>query len=115
MLCSAAPESGISRPGLSRRCSTSLALLLAEECRRVVRAGLLADYIEREEDLPILRGRLLLDRQVLRRFGRLDRLECRHDEHERDILENRILAAALRACGRRAAACRCPPQCGRAA
>jgi 5-methylcytosine-specific restriction enzyme subunit McrC len=43
-----------------------------------------------------MRGRLLADRQVLQRFGRLDRLECRFDELELDIDENRLLAAALR-------------------
>lgn len=73
-----------------------LALLLAEHCEHLLQDGLLADYVEHEEDLPLVRGRLLGDQQLLRRFGRVDRVICRYDEHEQDILENQLLAAALR-------------------
>jgi 5-methylcytosine-specific restriction enzyme subunit McrC len=73
-----------------------LALLLAEHCEHLLQDGLLADYVERQEDLPVVRGRLLGDQQLIRRYGRVDRVICRFDEHEQDILENRLLAAALR-------------------
>ena len=33
----------------------------------ILRGGLLADYVEREDEIPVLRGRLLGDQQVLRR------------------------------------------------
>ena len=80
-----------------------LALLLAEACDRLLRRGeLVADYRELEDELPVVRGRLLVDRQVLRHFGEIDRLECRHDEQVTDISENQILAAALMVAGRRA-------------
>jgi len=72
-----------------------LGLLLAEACARLIRDGLLQDYVVHEETLPAMRGRLLYDRQVRRRFGRLDQLECRFDEFETDIIENRLLANAL--------------------
>src|SRR5207253_6153001 len=75
--------------------------LLAEACERVSRAGLLADYREIEDDLPVVRGRLLGARQMLKRFGRMDRLECRYDEHTTDTDENQILLAALSACSGR--------------
>src|SRR5262245_36225350 len=78
-----------------------IALLLAEASEAILRGGLLADYVEREDDLPVVRGRLLADHQVLRRFGRIDRLMCRFDEHEQDILENQLLAAALGQCSTR--------------
>lgn len=74
-----------------------IALLLAEATERVARAGLRADYREVEEDLPVVRGRLLVRRQVLQRFGRVDRLECRYDEHTTDTDDNRVLLAALAA------------------
>jgi 5-methylcytosine-specific restriction enzyme subunit McrC len=73
-----------------------LALLLAEACEGILRGGILTDYVEREEELPVVRGRLLGDRQVLQRFGRLDRLICRFDEHEQDVPENQLLALALK-------------------
>ncbi|MEU6036037.1 hypothetical protein ABZ801_11570 [Actinomadura sp. NPDC047616] len=70
-------------------------LLLTHECDKLLRHGLRRDYLRREESLPVVRGRLLVDRQILRRFGRLDRLECRYDERSGDIDDNRLCAAAL--------------------
>jgi 5-methylcytosine-specific restriction enzyme subunit McrC len=78
-----------------------LALLLVEASEAILRGGLLADYVEREADLPVVRGRLLGDQQILRRFGQIDRLICRFDEHEQNIAENQLLAAALRVCATR--------------
>lgn len=72
-----------------------IAMLFAEACEKLVQTGLLSDYVQREGDLATVRGRILADRQVLRRFGRVDRIECRYDEYEGDILENQILAATL--------------------
>jgi 5-methylcytosine-specific restriction enzyme subunit McrC len=78
-----------------------LALLFAESCEWLLRRGLHAEYRETEDSLPVVRGRILGDRQLLKRFGRLDRLECRYDEHTSDIAENQIIAAALMACAAR--------------
>jgi 5-methylcytosine-specific restriction enzyme subunit McrC len=75
-----------------------IAILFAEATDAVLRGGLFRDYLEREEELPVLRGRILVREQVLRRFGRIDRLACRFDDLESDILENRLIAAALRTC-----------------
>jgi 5-methylcytosine-specific restriction enzyme subunit McrC len=76
-----------------------IGLLLVEAAEDVVRQGLLRDYVERDDLLSVARGRLLLDRQVLERFGQVDRLYCRFDEHEQDITENRLLALALTRAG----------------
>ena len=70
-------------------------LLFVEASERVLRRGLLSGYVEREDDLPIVRGRILGDRQVLERFGQLDRIICRFDELEHDVVENQLLTAAL--------------------
>jgi 5-methylcytosine-specific restriction enzyme subunit McrC len=69
--------------------------LLSSATDRILAAGLRADYVERENDLPALRGRLLPDRQELERFGLYDRVLCRYDEHEHDIPDNQLLALAL--------------------
>jgi 5-methylcytosine-specific restriction enzyme subunit McrC len=69
--------------------------LLSSATERILAAGLRADYVEREDDLPALRGRLLPDRQALERFGFYDRVVCRYDEHEHDIADNQLLALAL--------------------
>ena len=78
------------------------ALLLAEESERILRAGLMSDYIEEEDELPVVRGRLLADRQFLKRFGRVDRVICRFDERKQDVPENQLLTLALDASARRA-------------
>ena len=43
----------------------------------------------------MVRGRILGDRQVLERFGQLDRIIRRFDELEHDVMENQLLTAAL--------------------
>ena len=69
--------------------------VLAEEGAGLLRGGLMRDYRPEHDALPALRGRLDHRRQVLNRFGRLDRLECRFDEYDADILENQFVAAGL--------------------
>jgi 5-methylcytosine-specific restriction enzyme subunit McrC len=77
-------------------------LLLVEACEDLLRHGVRRDYVRREERLPVVRGRLLADRQVLRRYGQLDQLECRYDEFDSDILDNRLCARALQSAARTA-------------
>lgn len=78
--------------------------LVARTSDEVLRRGPARDYVTREDTLPVLRGRLLGDRQLLRRYGQLDRLECRYDEYETDTLDNQILAAGLDVAARTASA-----------
>ena len=78
-------------------------LLFVEATERVLRRGLLSGYVENEEDLPIVRGRILGDRQMLERFGQLDRIICRFDELEHDVVENQLLTAALQVASPRVA------------
>lgn len=74
-----------------------ICLLLAEEAGFLVRDGLLQDYRVEDDTLDVLRGRLRVRDQWLKRFGRLDKLECQFDEYDADIPENQLIAAALRA------------------
>ncbi|MGA4839292.1 McrC family protein [Streptomyces sp. G45] len=71
-----------------------VALLVTEQAERLLGHGVRHDYVPVEADLPSVRGRLLPDRQALRHFGRLDKLACRYDEHDADVLDNRLCAAA---------------------
>jgi 5-methylcytosine-specific restriction enzyme subunit McrC len=72
-----------------------IAWLLADACDRLVSDGLLSDYIPHEEALHVLRGRLMVLRQVQKQFGQVDPLEVAFDEFETNIPENQILAATL--------------------
>lgn len=77
-------------------------LLLVEETQALLRDGLLRDYREADDTLPVLRGRLRYRDQYLRRFGQLDRLECHFDEYDSDTPDNQLLAAGLDAARRHA-------------
>ncbi|MEV0561027.1 hypothetical protein [Dactylosporangium sp. NPDC050588] len=78
--------------------------MLARAADDILRQGPTRSYLTRERSLPMLRGRILADRQVRARFGQLDQLECRYDEYETDILDNQVLAAGLNLAARSAAA-----------
>ena len=74
--------------------------IFCDACEKILAGGLLFDYERQEDSLTSLRGRLLIDKQYRRRFGKFDRLECRFDEHSSNILENQILALGLYKAGR---------------
>ncbi|WP_204000477.1 McrC family protein [Virgisporangium aurantiacum] len=78
--------------------------LLTRQSDAILRRGPNREYVTREDTLPAVRGRLLADRQLLRRFGQLDKLECRYDEYETDTLDNQVLAAGLSLAARTASA-----------
>lgn len=61
----------------------------------LVRAGLVRRYRSREEDLGVVRGRLLLKRQVAVHAMRLDRIACHFDDLTIDNPWNQVLKAAL--------------------
>ncbi|MFH9724493.1 McrC family protein [Streptomyces sp. NPDC017254] len=79
-----------------------VALMVTEHAERLLRHGVRGDYLTREDDLPVVRGRLLPDRQLIRHHGRLDRLACRFDEHDADIVDNRLCAHAVERAARTA-------------
>lgn len=72
-----------------------LALLLSRMVQSVTRRGLLHGYRSEERPERVLRGRLLFDEQMRRRFRIAAPLEVRCDEYTADIVENRLLLSAL--------------------
>lgn len=74
-----------------------IVMLLTEEVKALIRNGLIRDYRPVEESLDVLRGRLRIREQYLRRYGQLHRIECAFDEYDGDVPENQLLAAALQA------------------
>lgn len=73
-----------------------IVMLLIEETKALIRNGLIRDYRPVEDSLDVLRGRLRVREQYLRRYGQLHRIECAFDEFDGDVPENQLLAAALR-------------------
>ena len=73
----------------------TLALALAAAARRAFARGLLHGYRTEEEALHTVRGRIRFDEQLRRRFGIAMPVEVRYDEYTDDIVENRLVKAAV--------------------
>lgn len=72
-----------------------IAIMLAKLVQQATRRGLLNGYQCEDEALQAPRGRILFDEQIRRRLGTSPPIEIRHDVFTSDILENRLLLAAL--------------------
>jgi 5-methylcytosine-specific restriction enzyme subunit McrC len=73
----------------------AIATVFGRELTRTLSRGHLRGYMAQRESLPIVRGRVVVSEQVRRWYGRLPPIECAFDEFTEDILENRLLKAAL--------------------
>ena len=69
--------------------------LFSEHMLVAVRRGLPHRYRLREDDLPLLRGKLNVHRQLVRHAIHSDRLACSYDELSVDTPLNRVLKAAV--------------------
>lgn len=77
-----------------------LAIMLARMVQQATRRGLLNGYLGNDESLQAPRGRILFDEQLRQHLGISPPIEVRHDVFTSDILENRLLLAALSAMDR---------------
>ncbi len=69
--------------------------LFCEQLLGLVRLGLPRRYVDEEDDLAILRGRLDVQRQLTRLIASPGRLACRYQELSSDIALNQIMKAAV--------------------
>lgn len=73
-----------------------LVRVFADNLLAAVRRGLPHRYQRREDDLPLLRGKLDVRRQLTRHASRAGRLACAFDELSVDTPLNRVLKGAVR-------------------
>ena len=73
-----------------------IAAMFAAAAEKAFARGLLHGYVEREEALQTVRGRIRFDEQIRRRFGLPLPVEVRYDEFTDDMPENRLVKAANR-------------------
>lgn len=66
-----------------------------DQVSTLIRGGLLRQYRTDEDDLRVVRGRLLISQQATRNAMRSDRVACRYDELSADNVLNRSVKAAL--------------------
>jgi len=72
----------------------ALAHAFADQAERAVERGLVLGYVEVNDSLTVLRGRLRDQEQLSRRYGIAVPLLVRFDDYTTDIAENQILRAA---------------------
>jgi len=77
-----------------------LGIILARMVEHATRRGLLNGYQRRDQSLQAPRGRVLFDQQIRRHLGISPPIEVRHEIFTTDVIENRLLLAALAAMGR---------------
>ncbi|GAA1106154.1 McrBC 5-methylcytosine restriction system component [Nocardiopsis metallicus] len=75
----------------------AFAEVFAQVASRVLGAGVLHGYREREDELNVVRGRIRVREQMRRGFGAPIPLAVAYDDFTPDVPENRILLAAIRA------------------
>ena len=78
---------------------SALAESLAQLAERALGRGVLQGYLTVDESLRTVKGRIRISDQISRRPGMLVPLEVSYDEFTEDIVENRILRAALERMG----------------
>jgi 5-methylcytosine-specific restriction enzyme subunit McrC len=69
---------------------------LVDRIEHLLRRGLYASYVPASDDLPLVRGRILVGPQLSRHAGLKHRHVCAYADLTPDVPENRVLYAALR-------------------
>ena len=79
------------------------ALLLGRHLSVELRRGVVSQYQHQRDDLPGVRGKIAVSRQVGALFNRMDRIACEWDEFSADTPFNRLLKCACLEVRKRAA------------
>lgn len=69
--------------------------MFLDEVEGVVVRGIRRDYVGREEELPVLRGKLRVTQQIRQEVIAPHRFAVRYEEYLEDTAENRLLRGAL--------------------
>jgi len=71
---------------------------LVNECNNLIKRGLLKSYVEHEENMPYLKGKMVIKHQIVNDMHKKLQFYCEYDELEFDNIENRILLDTLILC-----------------
>ena len=61
----------------------------------IFQRNLYSDYIETEDNLNFIRGKIDFTQHILQNFNRPDKIYCRFTEFTRNVLENRLIKTTL--------------------
>ena len=73
-----------------------LADAFVRQADRALGRGVIQGYVERDDELAVVRGRLRHREQVTRRFGQITPLLVRYDDFTIDVPENQLVRAAAK-------------------
>lgn len=65
------------------------------EVENIIKRGMRSDYLRRQGNLSVLRGKLLISSHLQQNFFRVDRFFTEYDEFTNDRPENRLIRSAL--------------------
>lgn len=66
-----------------------------KKCQQLLRQGLVKSYVTHQDNIPYLRGKLLLQQQLLNAMHKKLQFACEYDELEYNNLENQIVLFTL--------------------
>ena len=89
-------ESKIEFAGEEKVLSEIIIATFVRQCQRLIRHGLVKSYNLREDDLPFLRGKILMSQQILNHVKTKLQFVCEYDEFEYNNLENQLILFCLR-------------------
>lgn len=73
-----------------------LADAFVRQADRALGRGVIQGYVERDDELAVVRGRMRYREQITRRFGQITPLLVRYDDFTIDIAENQLVRAAAK-------------------
>ena len=71
------------------------AIMFLDEVERLIKRGIKSDYVVREENHTILKGKLLFGENLKRNFAHKERFFTQSDEFIADIAPNRLLVSTI--------------------
>jgi len=69
--------------------------LLLSEVEKIIKKGAFRDYKSYEKNLKTIRGRVDFKKQITRNLNRKNKIYCKYEEMDTNIIENRILLKAI--------------------
>lgn len=92
------PESEIKFEDTKNQLIEIIISSFVKKCQQILRQGLIKSYVTHEDNIPYLRGKLLLPQQFLNAIHKKLEFACEFDELEYNNIENQILRYCLEQC-----------------
>jgi len=92
------PESEIKFEDAKNQLIEIIITSFVKKCQQLLRQGLIKSYVTHEDNIPYLRGKLLLQQQFLNVMHKKLEFACEFDELEYNNIENQILRFCLEQC-----------------